>query len=170
MTSIRKTVVALFLAVGALSLMPVLAAAATQYQDSVSGAEVFATNSEGVFVGTASGDLPGAWSADVKHTDLTSGSATITSGSFDLVTVFNSRITVVAGSFNDGGTIALHYAAPGCGIQQYYVTDTLSKVGVGPTPSGTGSFSVVLTHFRAKIFGTCITYAATVAGTVGLTF
>ena len=170
MTSIRKTIVALFLAAGALGLLPVLAVAATPYQDSVSGVEVFATNSEGVFVGVASGGLPGAWSADIKHTGLTSGSATITSGSFSLRTVLNRQITVVAGSFDNGGTIALFYAQPGCGIQQYTVTDNLSSVGLGSSPVGTGHFSAVLTHFRAKIFGTCITYAAKVAGSVSLTF
>lgn len=171
MTAIRKTAVALFLAVGALGLVPVLAAAATNtYTDAVVGAEVSATTTEGAFVGVATGDLPGAWSADVIHSDLTSGSATVTGGSFSLLTALNRQVALITGSFDSSGSINLFYTAPGCGIQQYRVTDTLSSVGVGATPSGHGSFSAILTHHRAKIFGRCVIYAATVAGSVGLTF
>lgn len=171
MNAIRKTAVALFLALGTLGLVPVLAAAATNtYKDAVVGAEVFASTTEGVFVGVATGDLSGAWSADVIHTDLTSGSATVTGGSFNLATALNRQLAVVTGSFDNGGSITLVYTAPGCGIQQYQVTDTMSKVGVGAAPSGHGSFSALLTHHRAKIFGKCVVYAATVAGSVSLTF
>jgi hypothetical protein len=171
---LRKTVVALFLALGTLGVLPVLAAAATSYTDSISGVEVFATATEGVFVGLASGPLPGAWSADVFHGPLPSSvglSGAITGGSFSLATVLNKHFTLVSGSFDTtGGTIRLRDQARGCGIQHYVVADALTNVGVGPAPTGNGSFAALLTHYRAKIFGSCITYAATVAGSVSLTF
>src|SRR3989442_13960642 len=55
----------------ATAVMPVTALAQTHpYSDSVTGVEVYATSTEGVFTGTASGALPGTWTADVLHTTL----------------------------------------------------------------------------------------------------
>ena len=171
---LRNTLVALFLALGTLGLLPVLAAAATGYNDSVSGVEVSATSTEGVFVGVASGPLPGVWSADVNHGALPSSvgsSGVITGGRLTLATVLDKQFAQVTGSFDTtGGTITLRDQANGCGIQHYLVADGLRNVGVGPAPTGFGSFGALLTHYRTKIFGTCITYAATVAGSVSLTF
>jgi len=37
-------------------------------------------------------------------------------------------------------------------------------VGVGSTGTGTGTFSGTLRHYRTKIFGHCVTYAASITG------
>lgn len=56
----------------------------------------------------------------------------------------------------------------GCTNQRYTLADGL-QILAGGNP-GTGQFGGVLTHHRAVIFGRCRTYAATVAGSVSLTF
>jgi hypothetical protein len=158
----------LVVTVAALALLafPAMAAAAT-YSDTVTGAEIAATSTQGTFVGTARGDLPGAWRAVVQHTQL-SPNATITGGSFKLVT---TTLQTVVGTFDPGGAVTRTNPGAGCTNQTYTVQDTLSNVGVGGPGTGTGSFQVVLTHYRAFVpFLGCVTYSASVAGALSLTF
>jgi len=50
------------------------------------------------------------------------------------------------------------------------VYGALSNVGVNGG-SGSGSFSATLTHYRTNVwFAGCVVYAASVSGTVSLTF
>jgi hypothetical protein len=42
--------------------------------------------------------------------------------------------------------------------------------GVGWWSGGSGIFSATLTHFRYRSFGSCVSYAASVHGTLSLTF
>ena len=135
----------------------------TTYSDSILGVEIYATSTEGVFTGTASGDLPGAWYAEVDHTPL-DPNATITGGYTDVA----SYLGLVEGDFT-GGTVTLTNPSHRCRNQVYDVEATLGNVGVGGG-SGTGSFSGVLTHLREKVFGICVTYSATIAGTLTVTF
>jgi hypothetical protein len=145
-------------------------AAATTYTDTVAGPEVFATSTEGVFTGAASGTLPGVWTATVMHSPL-STHATITGGSFDLATTLNNRPVLVVGTFANGGSVDQTGGFSGCVNQTYWVQGVLGKVGLyGQTDSGTGTFQAVLTHYRALIFGSCVTFGASIAGTVTLTF
>ena len=56
-----------------------------------------------------------------------------------------------------------------CDKQVFVVTDGLNGVDTGASNSGTGSLTVQLTHWRVSLFGHCITYFATVSGTLDLT-
>jgi hypothetical protein len=168
---IRTAAVAVALA-ALLALIPGTAPAATTYTDSITGAEYFFTSTEGRFAGKAYGDLPGYWNTVVDHTPLSLGStptATITGGDFELATALNGVPTVVTGDI-DGGTINVKNAGDNCTNQTFDVQGTLAHVGVLYTGSGSGTFSAVLTHHRARVFGSCVIYAASVAGSLSLSF
>lgn len=156
------------LAAVALALLPGTAAAQTTYSDSIVGAEIAATSTQGTFVGTATGDLPGPWKAVINHTPL-NPNATITGGSFSLWTLFGGIPTKVRGDVA-GGTVTQTNAGAGCTNQTYNVAGTLANVSAGTITGGTGSFAVVLTHYRAFVpFFGCATFSASVAGTLSLT-
>ena len=160
----RKVLLALVLAL-ALAAAP-QAALAASYTDSIVGVEIYATSTLGVFTGSASGDLPGAWYAAVQHTPL-SGSpqtATITGGSFKLRTTDGE--TTVLGAFT-GGSVTQTGGFSDCANQTYAV---IGDLAISAPATGTGSFSAVLTHYRAIIFGRCVTYAASVVGQVTLDY
>lgn len=171
---VRKLVVALAFAL-ILSTVPQIALAADPitYTDAVFGRELFATPTLGVFAGTATGllpgSLPGSWSAYIWHTPLsTSAPATITGGSFSLATTISGSAATVRGTFSKG-TVTQTTVDATCTNQTYDVLGTLAQVGVGGG-TGTGTFSATLTHYRARVWGFCVTYKATVVGTVVLIF
>jgi hypothetical protein len=141
--------------------------AAATYADALKGVEVAATSTQGTFVGTASGALPGQWAATVDHTPL-SPDATLTGGSFSIATTLNGLPTLVTGSFS-GGTVTFATGS-GCTNQQFTIDGTLDHVGTWYTGAGSGTFVGTLTHYRTSIFGRCITYSASVTGSVTLTF
>ena len=153
------------LAAAALLISPAAAIAATS-SDSVSGFEYAATSTQGRFVGIASGALPGAWSVTVDHTPLGT-SATITGGDFHLATQLDGTLTAVTGGFT-GGTVTQLSGFTGCVNQRYTVKGVLRDVGFGSVRRGTGTFAATLTHHRTKMFGHCVTYAATVSGSLSL--
>lgn len=153
-------------AAAALVISPASAIAATTYSDSVSGYEYAATSTQGSFAGAASGALPGAWSATVDHTPLGT-SATITGGDFHLATYVHGTPTAVTGDFT-GGTVKQLSGFTGCVNQQYAVNGVLGDVGFGSAGSGTGTFAATLMHYRAKVFGYCVTYSASVSGSLSL--
>ena len=62
----------------------------------------------------------------------------------------------------DGGTITL-LTTSGCGRQTYSVTGHLT---LAPGGTSDASFAMFLTHYRLSLFGRCITYGATVQGSV----
>ena len=141
------------------------------YSDGVTGVETYATSTEGRFTGIATGDLPGVWQAVVIH-DRLSGTApaAITGGSFSVATVLDGSPTTVSGSLT-GGTVIQVSGLSGCTNQQFQVNGTLSSVGVnGERQKGTGVFGVTLTHYRTSVFGYCLTYSASVVGSVSMTF
>jgi hypothetical protein len=172
MTSIRAVLVLAFAA--AALLVPATAVAAGTYSDTVTGVEYFATSTDGKFAGSASGSLAGTWNADVQHTALCitcTPTATITGGSFSLVTRLNGWPTVVSGSFSGvGGYVQVTSPGLGCTNQTFLVHGVLAGVHSLFGGNGSGSFDVQLTHYRTMLFGSCVTYGATVAGTLGLTF
>jgi hypothetical protein len=145
------------------------ASASTTHTDTVNGSEVAYTSTQGTFTGYATGDLPGSWAAVIHHTVL-SPDASITGGSFTLATVIHWIPRTVDGTFAAGGTVTRFYREPGCGIQRYAVEDDLVNVGVAGGGSGSGHVSATLTHYRHSVLGHCVAYAATIAGTVRLTF
>ena len=144
------------------------ALAAQTYNDTIRGYEYFFTSTDGRFAGNASGTLPGGWNADVQHTPLClscTTTATITGGSFSLATVY----TLVTGSFT-GGTVQVMNPGVNCTNQTFDVEGMLGGVGRWYSGSGTGRFSAILTHYRHPVFGSCVSYAASVTGTLSLTY
>jgi hypothetical protein len=166
-----KRVLGLVLALIAVAVAQTAAFAAS-YSDAVSGSEIYATSTEGRFAGHATGALPGYWYADVVHTPL-SGSpqtAAITGGTFDLSTTLDGQAALVTGVFSRGSVVQTG-GFSGCTNQTYSVTGDLTNVGpYGGNQTGTGTFAAVLTHYRYSSYGYCITYAASIAGTVNLDF
>jgi hypothetical protein len=159
------------LAVGATVVMAVTASASSSYSESITGTELpNATNTEGQFVGTATGSFDGGWYIDVKHQDLSHHPAYITGGNFRLDTVINGWPTAITGAFVPwGGTVSQTSGFTGCTNQKYAVQGALSGVGINGGP-GSGSFSATLTHYRTNVwFVGCVIYAASIKGTVALT-
>lgn len=160
----RLAVLTVFVAVLAtmLTLLPAApAAAATTYQ--VTGAEIFATSEEGIFVGTASrsGGIAGAWYADVLHEPLEPHGA-IHGGSFAML--LTSAPHTVTGQFRSGQVRQVR-SGRNCTNQRYSVTGRLRPVAAGVQRTA-GRFGVVLTHLRSLVLGRCVTYGATVEGSV----
>jgi hypothetical protein len=153
-------------AAAALFISPAAAVAAPASADSVSGLEYAATSAQGRFVGIASGALPGAWSVTVDHTPL-GASAAITGGEFHLATRQHGTLTAVTGEFT-AGTVRQLSGFTGCASQRYAVHGVLGDVGSGAVRRGTGTLDATLTHYRTKIFGQCLTYAASVRGSLSL--
>ena len=153
-------------AAAALFISPAAAIAASASSDSVSGLEYVATSAQGRFVGIASGALPGAWSVTVDHTPLGT-SAVITGGDFRLATRRGGTLTVVTGGFT-AGTVRQLSGFTGCVSRRYAVIGVLGGVGFGSAGHGTGTFAATLTHYRTKIFGQCVTYSASVSGSLSL--
>jgi hypothetical protein len=154
-------------AAAALVISPAAATAATTSSDSVSGLEYAATSAQGRFVGIASGALPGAWSVTVDHTPLGT-SAAITGGDFHLATGLDGTLTAVTGHFT-AGTVRQLSGFTGCVNQRYAVHGVLDEVGPGAVHRGTGTFDATLTHYRTTILGQCLTYSASVRGSLSLT-
>lgn len=153
---------AAFVLGGMLAAQVAVAAAATSVAYEVRGAEVYATSTRGVFTGAAwAADDYAGWYAVVDHTAFDAArSATITGGTFAL----SGYQREVSGTFNPGGTVLLRQADSGCGREVFDVDGTLTLAG-----GGSGVFDATLVHYRRSLFGRCMTYGATVSGTVSLT-
>ena len=158
------------LALGATLVMTVTAAASSTYTEWIHGTELpNATSTEGQFVGEATGSFAGTWYIDVLHQDLSYKPANITGGSFRLNTLINGWPSAIKGSFVSG-TVSQINGFSGCTNQQYWVQGALGGVGIN-TSNGSGSFKATLTHYRANVwFVGCVVYAASIGGTVSLTF
>jgi hypothetical protein len=148
------------------------AARAQTYTSTIRGYEYYATSTNGKFAGEASGLLAGYWNTDVQHTPLCiscTRTATITGGSFSLATTLDGASTLVTGKFT-GGTVQVKNVGTNCSDQTFAVDGVLGSLGPWYSGTGSGSFSVMLTHYRRLLFGSCITYSASVSGTISLTF
>ena len=166
----KRPALSFALALGATLVMTVTAAANGTYTEWIHGTELpNATSTEGQFVGEARGSFEGTWYIDVLHQDLSHHPAYITGGSFRLDTLINGWPSAIKGSFV-GGTVSQINGFSGCTNQQYAVQGALGGVGIN-THSGSGSFKATLTHYRANVwFVGCIVYAASIGGTVSLSF
>jgi hypothetical protein len=144
----------------AVVLAPVIAAS-TSVTYAISGVEYAASSTVAKFAGVAvATDDFGTWLAVIDHTVLSGGSAAITGGTFS----YDGRIRDVQGLFT-GGSLTQTGGFSGCVKETFAVAGALTVT----SPTGSGSFSATLTHFRKVIFGRCITYAATVKGAVAFT-
>jgi hypothetical protein len=154
------------------AIAPAPASASSTRSDALSGYEYWASSTDGKFAGTASGSLPGSWTADVQHTALClscSPTATITGGSFSLSTVIHYFPALVTGRFT-GGTVQVINPGANCTNQTFAVNGILGSVGTWWSGTGSGSFNVTLIHYRHTVFGSCVTYGASVGGTLTVTF
>ena len=155
----------------ALLVAPATAAAAQTYSDTISGYEYAFTSTDGKFAGTASGALPGSWNADVQHTPLClscTPTATVTGGGFSLATAHNGFPALISGVFV-GGTVQVTNVGSHCSNQTFAVNGILGNVGWWSSGSGSGAFRATLTHYRHSVFGRCVTYGASIRGTLSLT-
>jgi hypothetical protein len=156
----RRLIIAASLTV-AIGSMPATAVAATDVTYGLAGSEISATSSTGVFIGAAAAsDDIGVWRVTVVHGALPTtvgSSAAVVGGSFAL----NGHLRDLAGAVT-GGSITL-LTTSSCGKQTYSVG---GSVAVSQGGSGTAAFAAVLTHYRIRVWGRCITYGATVKGAV----
>jgi hypothetical protein len=167
----HKATLSIVLALAAVVAITVSAAAASTYRDRITGSELpNATETEGMFVGTATGGLPGGWFIDVRHQVLDPyHSAYITGGYFELSTVLGNRPHLIRGAFAPyGGNVTQLSGFNGCVNQRFAVHGALVDVHTTGL-SGHGVFDAILTHYQTWIWRSCVIFAATVVGTVSLT-
>jgi hypothetical protein len=136
----------------------------------IAGYEYAFTSTVGSFAGTGNGNAgdSAAWNARVVHDRLGSIPTYVNGGEFQMTTRSpGGHLDFVTGDFAyHGGRITVLDPGTGCTNQRYRVTDTLEHVATRTTASGSGTFSVVLTHYRFSLFGQCLIYKARVAGAV----
>jgi hypothetical protein len=168
----KRSALAIALALVAALVTTVTAAANSTYREWIRGGELpNATATEGQFVGEATGSFAGTWYIDVTHQVLpnTPSAVAITGGHFRLNTLINGWPDEILGSFASGSVQQLD-GFNRCVNQHFRVHGELNRVGVD-TGSGTGVFDATLTHYRANIWLVgCVVYSASVSGTVSLTF
>jgi hypothetical protein len=172
---LRTPVLASLVALAAAALLTPATASAAPASTSftIVGYEYAFTSTVGSFAGTGGGNAgeTAAWNATVKHDPLGSTPTYVNGGSFAMTTASSSHLDYVRGTFAyHGGTITTLDPGTGCKNQKYLVTGKLEDVATSTTSSGSGSFSVTLTHYRYSLFGTCIIYKARVAGTVDVSY
>jgi hypothetical protein len=100
--------------------------------------------------------------------------ATVYDGSFSLAET-SPTLELITGQFAGGSPptnqIQLLNRGDNCTDQLFKITDALVNVGTGSQRSSWGSsFVGYLWHHQRSFWGRCITYAATVQGTVVLNF
>lgn len=147
---------------------PAASAATETY--SIGGYEVWPTAYVATFVGTtrdAAGGW-GGWRATIHHSGVISPTGWISGGSAD---VYLSELSAIRGTVA-GGTVSLVAGSETeCADMTHQVEASLVDVIRGGRSSiGTGTLSALLVHHRAWFFGRCLTYSASVQGTISLTF
>jgi hypothetical protein len=140
----------------------------------VTGFEYAFTQTVGVFAGRGQGNAGdrAAWNTNVEHDPLGSQPTYVNGGSFAMATTGpDDRLDFVQGSYvHHGGTITTLDPGANCTNQRFRVAGAIEHVVTSDTSGGTGAFSAVLTHHRVRIFGRCIIYSATVAGSATFTY
>jgi hypothetical protein len=161
----RLTLVSVIaLATTALATSAASARALDLYDFSATGIETgVPSNNVSPFSGTAIGTGGLAiWSASVSRTALDPcGVTTILGGPFSLTGTSGVKL---AGAFNSGGTVTspAGFCSSGsapCANETFSINATLTLNG-----NLTGTFIGSLNHFSTKIFGSCVTYFATISG------
>jgi len=171
MTRSYRFLVAAFSA-AAIAIVPAASAAPGSTNFGVSLGEYAFTSTVGCFAGHGSGNAGDSAVVDtcIEHDSLGSQPTYITGGWFAMTTRSPSgAIDYVSGSYvYHGGTITTINPGPNCTNQQYGISGALDHVATSSTSGGTGTFAGTLTHYRAWIFGRCVTYWARVQA--GVTF
>jgi hypothetical protein len=165
----RSSLLAL-IAAAALALPGAAAAAPASTSFSIVGYEYAFTSTVGSFAGTGAGNAGDTviWNASVEHDPLGSTPTYVNGGSFEMATRSPTwSFDAITGTFvYHGGTITTLNGGANCTNQQYRVTGTLKNVTTTTTEGGSGTFNVVLTHYRISLFGRCVIYKARVVGSV----
>ena len=174
MKTLVRAALAALAATAALVIPTATQAAPISTTYAVVGYEYAFTQTVGSFAGRAVGNAgdTGLWNTTVQHDPLGSMPTYIDGGTFAMTTVRSGgSVDYVHGDFvYHGGTITTLDPGAGCTNQRYLVTGKLTKVATSTPSGGTGSFSVVLTHYRYSLFGHCIVYKARVSGTASFTY
>jgi hypothetical protein len=170
----KLAVLALAIAFTALLLPTAASARPASTTFAVVGYEYAFTQTVGSFAGTATGNVgdAGLWNTTVQHDPLGSMPTYINGGTFAMTTVGSgAHLDSVNGHFvHHGGMITTLDRGANCTNQRFLVAGALDNVATRTTSGGTGTFSVVLTHYRRSILGHCIIYKARVVGTVGFSY
>ena len=157
-----------------LAIPATAAAAPVSTTFAVSGYEFAFTPTVGCFAGTAVGNAGdrAAWTTCVEHDPLGSNPTYVTGGRFAMTTRSPAgSYDYVTGTFvHHGGTIETIDPGANGTNQRYLVTGALENVSTSTTSGGSGAFSATLTHYRTRIFGTCIAYRATVVGAASFAY
>jgi hypothetical protein len=160
--------------IAALMLPEAASPAPTSTSFAIVGYEYAFTSTVGTFAGTGKGDAGGKafWNVTVKHDKLGSKPTYVNGGPFAMTVAGpGKKVDAVVGTFAfHGGMITTLDRGTNCTNQRYRVADMIEDVSTTSTRNGTGTFSVVLTHYRHKILGRCIAYKARVAGTVSFSY
>jgi len=136
----KRPALSLVLAIGAVLILAVTASASSTYYEAISGTELpNATNTEGQFVGTATGSFSGGWYIDVKHQPLWYSPDYITGGSFQLSTVINgwartidlTRIMLLSPIFLALGSVATSQPRPDMFVYAFSVRGSSVVVNEG---------------------------------------
>jgi hypothetical protein len=171
--SLQLLAVALVSAV-TLAIPAATSAAPASTSFAVTGFEYTFTPTVGFFAGTGTGNAGdrAAWNTFVEHDPLGSTPTYVNGGSFQMTTRSPAgTYDWILGEFvYHGGTITTIDPGTNCTNQRYLVTGALRNVSTSTTSRGTGTFAVTLTHYRAPFLGRCITYRASVVGTVGFAY
>jgi hypothetical protein len=170
MSVLARAAVAVGLGAAVLALAAGSSAAPKLTTYGLVGYEYGFTSTVGHFAGTASGsgvDV-GGWNARVEHDRLGSKPTYVNGATFELATHESGwSVDTVTGTFvRHGGTIATLDSGANCTNQRYLVTGRLRDVSTGASSGGTGTFAVVLTHYRYSILGHCVIYKARATGNV----
>lgn len=153
-----------------LSLLAAPGASAATETYAVGGYEIWPTAYAATFVGTTR-DPAGAWGgwrATIEHSGVISPTGSISGGRAELLLTDRSSIRATV----SGGTVTLVGGSETeCAAMTHEVSaDLVDVVRGGRSTVGTGTLSATLVHYRAWVFGRCLTYSASVDGTIALTF
>jgi hypothetical protein len=164
----RWRIVALAVALLSLVAAPTASAATETY--AIGGYEIWPTPYAATFVGTTR-DAVGAWGgwrATIDHSGVISPTGSISGGRAELLLTDRSSIRAAV----SGGTVTLVAGSETeCAAMTHEVSANLvDVVRGGRSAIGTGTLAATLVHHRAWVFGRCLTYSASVNGTISLTF
>ena len=150
--------------------LPSLTRATTPEVYSIAGYEIWFGRTVGRFVGGgywAGGELS-AWYGSIEHSESVSPTGIITGGR---ATLYRMDGVWITGNFG-GGVVQQTNEGAGCTDESHTVNGILYGVTRSDRdgPTGAAVFDATLIHHHAWIFGRCITYSASVVGTISVIF
>jgi hypothetical protein len=154
----------------AVLVAPVTASAAQAYSDTISGYEYAFTSTDGRFAGTASGPSPVPGTQTCKHTRLCLSCTRprwSPAAGFSLATAHNGFPALVLGAFV-GGTVQVTTSAPTARIRRSPSRESLATSAGGRAAAAAARLRRHLPTTAIRYFGSCVTYGASIRGTLSL--